>query len=96
MKVTWRKNVLVLVGAGYFVTLVIFVALVTTKTVTVDEAYNIIAGPLMALIGGSLAIAKDLIAADHELGAENADQNGGANDQGGHENENPANEQNGE
>ena len=96
MKVTWRKNVLALVGTGYFVTLVVFVALVTTKTMTVDDAYTIIAGPLMALIGGSLAIAKDLIAADHELGPENADQNGGANDQGGHEDKNPADEQNGE
>ena len=64
MKFTWRKNVLVLVGMGYFLIGLIFLILVYKGGVEVSEAYDIGNGPIMALIGGSLAIAKDLIDGD--------------------------------
>ena len=32
-----------------------------------DDAYEVVKGPIMALIGGSLAIAKDLINVDDDL-----------------------------
>lgn len=42
--------------------LVIFVLLVVdTDGMTASDAYEVVKGPLMALIGGSLAISKDLI-----------------------------------
>ena len=66
MKIQWRKNVLVLVGMGYALTLIVFIVLVFKTSMTVGEAYEIVAGPFMALVGGSLAIAKDLINADDE------------------------------
>ncbi len=57
-----RTNVLALTLAGYIVVLVMFLILVlSAEQLTVEEAYEIIQGPLMALIGGSLAISKDLI-----------------------------------
>ena len=46
------------------VVLVIFVGLVWGKEMPAQEAYNFIEAPFMALVGGSLAIAKDLIALD--------------------------------
>ena len=66
MKVSWRKNVLVLVGAGYAIIFFVFLMLLFKGGMKVSEAYDIINGPVMALIGGSLAIAKDLINADDE------------------------------
>lgn len=60
-KIPWRKNVLVLVGAGYFVVLFVFGSLLYKGGMTVAEAYNVVEGPLMALIGGSLALSKDLV-----------------------------------
>ena len=57
-----RTNVLALMLAGYVVVLAMFLILVVfAEQLTVEEAYEIIQGPLMALIGGSLAISKDLI-----------------------------------
>ena len=50
---------------GYFVVVVIFAGLAWGDGMTADEAYEIIQGPLMALIGGSLALAKDLIQFDN-------------------------------
>ena len=41
---------------------------------TAEDAYNVIEGPLMALIGGSLAIAKNLLTPDKEDG-QGADAN---------------------
>ena len=59
----WRKNVLLLVISGYATVLVIFL-LLAGSTLTAAEAYDAVQGPLMALVGGSLAIAKDLIQLD--------------------------------
>lgn len=70
-KVSWRKNVLALVGAGYLIMFFVFLMLLFKGGMKVDEAYNIVNGPIMALIGGSLAIAKDLINADDESAASN-------------------------
>ena len=58
-----RLNVLLLVGAGYLTVLVMFAAMVWKGTMKASEAYDVVKGPLMALIGGSLAISKDLIPA---------------------------------
>ncbi len=61
MKIPWRKNVLTLVIAGYVTLLLIFGAMVWKGGMTAEAAYEVVKGPLMALIGGSLAISKDLI-----------------------------------
>lgn len=48
--------------AGYVTVLLIFVFLVFGSDETdVTMAYDVVKGPLMALVGGSLAISKDLI-----------------------------------
>ena len=60
MKIPWRKNVLVLVGAGYVTVLLVFGFLVWGGKTT-PEAYKFIEPALMALIGGSLALSKDLV-----------------------------------
>ena len=60
----WRKNVLTLVLAGYATVVVALLLLVFGGKFSAAEAYELIQSPLMALIGGSLAIAKDLIQAD--------------------------------
>lgn len=70
MKIQWRKNVLALVGTGYALTFFVFLMLLFKGGMAVEEAYNVVNGPLMALIGGSLAIAKDLINADDASQAE--------------------------
>ena len=60
----WKKirpNVLVLVGSGYLAILAIFIAMVWGGDLDTPTAYDVVKGPLMALIGGSLAISKDLI-----------------------------------
>lgn len=57
---TLRLNVLILMGGGYLTLIIIFIAMAWNGT-TVDDAYDVVKGPLMALIGGSLAISKDLI-----------------------------------
>lgn len=56
-----RWNVLILVGLGYISVLIVFVVLTLNNNFTAQDAFNIVDGPLMALIGGSLAISKDLI-----------------------------------
>lgn len=61
MEIPWRKNVLCLVIAGYVTLLLIFGAMVWKGGMTAEAAYEVVKGPLMALIGGSLAISKDLI-----------------------------------
>ena len=55
-----RANVLILVGAGY-ATLLIMFCVMAYGEMTAESAYEVVKGPLMALIGGSLAISKDLI-----------------------------------
>ena len=59
-KLPWRKNVLALVGAGYATILLIYALMVFTGKNAI-ESYDAIKEPLMAVIGGSLAISKDLI-----------------------------------
>ncbi len=73
MKVPWRKNVLVLVGLGYSSLIIIFVAMCWSGGMTAEDAYEVVKSPLMALIGGSLAISKDLIPLgdDHHASEEN-------------------------
>ena len=61
MKIQWRKNVLVLVLSGYAVLLVIFISMMWPGNLSAKDAYDVLEGPLMALIGGSLALSKDLI-----------------------------------
>lgn len=69
----WRKNVLMLVGFGYGTVVIIFIA-VACSAATVAEAAEIVQGPLLALIGGSLAISKDLVQLDkEEEGSTNGD-----------------------
>ena len=55
----WRWNVLILVGGGYVAVLLIFLFL--TWQCNAETAFDAIQAALMALVGGSLAIAKDLI-----------------------------------
>ena len=67
MKIPWRKNVLWLMILAYAAVLLIFGGLVwkggTTPAEGMDaaDAYDVIKEPLMALIGGTLALAKDLV-----------------------------------
>ena len=58
--IPWRKNVLLLVGIGYFAVIIIFASM-AWGSMTAENAYEIVKGPLMALIGGSLALSKDLV-----------------------------------
>lgn len=61
-KVPFRKNVLLLVLSGYVVVLFMFgFAVGLTDSISAKEAYDMLEGPLMTLIGGSLAISKDLV-----------------------------------
>ena len=64
MTIPLRKNVLVLVGAGYLTLLVVFFCMMWPGGAPAEVAYDVVKGPLMALIGGSLAISKDLINLD--------------------------------
>ncbi len=56
-----RWNVLILVGLGYVTILILFCALALGGGWKPSDAYDAVQGPLMALVGGSLAIAKDLV-----------------------------------
>ena len=60
MKVGWRKNVLTLVGSGYAAVLAVFIILVAAAA-PLDLAIDAVKGLLATLVGGSLAISKDLI-----------------------------------
>lgn len=72
-----RANVQILVGAGYATLLIIFCVMAYGE-MTAESAYEVVKGPLMALIGGSLAISKDLI----PLGDRPADEAGAQRDNG--------------
>ena len=54
-----RKNVLALMGIAYSILFLIFAVVAIFDTPS--SAYGIIGGPFVALIGGTLAIAKDLV-----------------------------------
>jgi len=73
--------------------LFVFLALLLKGGIKVAEAYDIISGPVMALIGGSLAIAKDLINADDESSKTEQDTD---NKQNNRKDEESANEENSE
>ena len=59
-----RFNVLYLMTAAYGSLLILFTVLAISKDITSAEAWNMLEAPLMALIGGTLAISKDLIGGD--------------------------------
>ena len=70
-KVVIRTNVLTLMGAAYTVLLIMFFVLIfCTKSISAKEAWEIMQAPLMALIGGTLAISKDLIQDDDNVSPE--------------------------
>lgn len=64
-------------GVAYSVVVIIFFALASHETLTVEHAYDVMEGPIMALIGGTLAISKDLI----PLGTEENLQQGGPHEE---------------
>ena len=73
-KVVIRTNVLLLMGTAYTVLIGIFAILVWgTDKITADTAWEMIKMPFMALIGGTLAISKDLIADEISLPNEQLD-----------------------
>ena len=76
MKRPIRWNVLLLVGGGYVATILVFVLLVVGRQMAGDDAYQIVQGPLMTLIGGSLAVAKDLLQLDSSESEQNLNTGG--------------------
>jgi len=61
-KVVIKTNVLILMGAAYLAVVFMFLVMVLgTENITATEAWDILEAPLMALIGGTLALSKDLI-----------------------------------
>ena len=64
MKVVKRFNVLYLMTMAYAVLVVLFAVLACSGNTTIAETWDALEAPLMALIGGTLAISKDLIAGD--------------------------------
>ena len=58
--VKWRKNVLTLLGVAYVSLLVIFGVMVFSG-IEPDAAYQLGGVPFVALVGGTLTIAKDLL-----------------------------------
>lgn len=65
-KIFIRKNVIILMGAAYATLILFFVVMVKWGGVSAKEAFDSLNSALMALIGGSLAISKDLISADDD------------------------------
>ena len=64
-KMIIRVNVITLMCVAYGTLLFLFTALiVTSDKIVAADAWNILEAPLMALIGGTLAISKDLISGD--------------------------------
>lgn len=80
MYIPWRKNVLFLVSAGYVTLLIIFGAMMWPGGVEAAVAYEVVKSPLMALIGGSLAISKDLIPLGTDPTADSEGTNDGTTD----------------
>ena len=64
-KVVFRTNVLILMSVAYFIVFGMFYFLVNGESnMPPAEVWNILEAPLMTLIGGTLAISKDLIQDD--------------------------------
>ena len=57
----WRPSLLALVLISYGVLIVLFLVMVCKGGVEATEAYELLSVPFMALIGGTIAIAKDLV-----------------------------------
>ncbi|MCY4305538.1 MAG: hypothetical protein OXC62_12310 [Aestuariivita sp.] len=72
MKVVRRFNVLYLMTVAYVVLVILFSVLALSDQLTASQAWDALEAPLMALIGGTLAISKDLISSD-KLGGDNPD-----------------------
>ena len=68
----WRQNVLLLFAFGYLAVVVVFCLLAfgPQSDLTVAEAGDMVQGPLMALVGGSIAVAKDLLQMDRDDSAD--------------------------
>ena len=61
-KVIIRTNIIYLLTLAYFTVGLLFIVLVFKENaMTAKDAWNILEAPLMALIGGTLAISKDLL-----------------------------------
>ena len=60
----WRVNVLILMAMGYATVLLVFGGMAWSSTLTAEQAYDAVQAPLMALVGGSIAMAKDLLQLD--------------------------------
>lgn len=61
-KVILRTNIIILLLMAYGTVIILFLSLVfVTKTLAAEAAWNMLEAPLMTLIGGTLAISKDLI-----------------------------------
>jgi len=58
--IPWRKNVLVLLFLAYGSLMVLFVGMLFAG-LGAKEAYDLIGVPFVALIGGTLAVVKDLL-----------------------------------
>ena len=56
-----RVNILLLVGMGYLTIAGVFSTLAFAEGTTAAEAFESVQSALMALVGGSLALAKDLV-----------------------------------
>ena len=76
--VPWRKNVLALMLAGYGIIFFMFFGMVLTKVANAEGAYDFIQNALMALIGGSIAISKDIIGIDKKDGDDATEGSEGA------------------
>ena len=59
--IVWRKNVLCLLGVAYGSLIGMFALMSFLGGVPAMEAYDKISVPFVALIGGTLAVVKDLI-----------------------------------
>ena len=58
--IPFRKNVLALFALAYGSLIALFIIMVVNNT-SPKDAYDMIGVPFVALIGGTLAVAKDLI-----------------------------------
>ena len=65
-RVVRRFNVLFLMTWAYVTVFAIFLTLVLATRKTADESWEIVQAAVMALIGGTLAISKDLIQDDEK------------------------------
>lgn len=71
-KVAIKTNVLTLMITAYVAVLGMFALMVYgTEGITATDAWDILEAPLMALLGGTLAISKDLIRDDDDSSPEN-------------------------